>query len=86
MTFKARILSWRFHHLNIVGCLVKRGLQSSGHGQRRTSPPLLCPWKYTKQYDIVNQSLISSRDMFVILGSLMKILLIPGSLMLLYRN
>ena len=24
MTFKAKILSWRFRHLNIIGCLLKR--------------------------------------------------------------
>ena len=25
MAFTAKILSWRFRHLNILGCLLKRG-------------------------------------------------------------
>ena len=37
MAFTAKILSWRFRHLNIIGCLLKRG------GGPRTPPPLATP-------------------------------------------
>ena len=30
MAFTAKILSWRFRHLNIVGCLLKRGPTKRG--------------------------------------------------------
>ena len=40
MAFTAKILSWRFRHLNIVGCLLKRrptkGWGGGGHGHPRT--------------------------------------------------
>ena len=45
MAFTAKILSWRFRHLNIVGCLLKRrptrggGGGGGGHGHPRTPPP-----------------------------------------------
>ena len=55
MAFTAKILSWRFRHLNIVGCLLKRRPTKGGHGHPRTplatprkkkrpviSPPLAC--------------------------------------------
>ena len=47
MAFKAKILSWRFRHLNIVGCLPKRrpakgggggGVGGGGHGHPRIPP------------------------------------------------
>ena len=40
MAFTAKILSWRFHQLNIVGCLVKRRPTKGGggHGHPRTAP------------------------------------------------
>ena len=38
MAFTANILSWRFRHLNIVGCLLKRRPTKGGggHGHPRT--------------------------------------------------
>ena len=42
MAFTAKILSWRFRHLNIVGCLLKRRpTKGGGHGHPRT--PLATP-------------------------------------------
>ena len=38
MAFTAKILSRRFRHLNIVGCLLKEGLLRGGHGHPRTPP------------------------------------------------
>ena len=41
MAFTAKILSWRFRHLNIVGCLFKRRPTKGGgegHGHPRTPP------------------------------------------------
>ena len=49
--FTANILSWRFRHLNIVGCLLKRGPTKGGHGHPRTPPPLppnYAPARYKK--------------------------------------
>ena len=45
MAFTAKILSWRFRDLNIVGCLLKRRPTGGGggHGHRRTPPPLATP-------------------------------------------
>ena len=42
MAFTAKILSWRFRHLNIVGCLLKRRPTKGGHGHHRT-PSLVTP-------------------------------------------
>ena len=39
MAFTVKILSWRFRHLNIVGCLLKRRPTKGGHGHPRTPPP-----------------------------------------------
>ena len=39
MAFTAKILSWRFRHLNIVGCFLKRRPTKGDHGQPRTPPP-----------------------------------------------
>ena len=38
MAFTAKILSWRFHHLNIVGCLLKRRPTKGGS----RDPPGYC--------------------------------------------
>ena len=32
MAFTAKMLSWRFRHLNVVGCLLKRRPTKGGHG------------------------------------------------------
>ena len=39
MAFTVKILSWRFRHLNIVGCLPKRRPTKGGHGYPRNPPP-----------------------------------------------
>ena len=38
MAFKAKILSWRFRHLNIVGCLLKRR-PTKGGSRAPQDPP-----------------------------------------------
>ena len=38
MASTAKILSWRFRHLNIVGCLFERRPTKEGHGHPRTPP------------------------------------------------
>ena len=44
MAFTARILSWRFHHLNIVGCLLKRRPTKGGvTGTPGPPPPNYAP-------------------------------------------
>ena len=44
MAFTAKILSWRFHHLNIVGCLLKRGPTKGGvMGTQDPPPPSYAP-------------------------------------------
>ena len=43
MAFTAKILSWRFRHLNIVGCLLKRRPTKGGHGHTRIPPPSHAP-------------------------------------------
>ena len=39
MAFTAKILSWRFHHLNIVGCLLKRRPTKGGSWAPQDPPP-----------------------------------------------
>ena len=39
MAFTAKMLSWRFRHLNIVGCLVKRRPTKGGGGSRAPQDP-----------------------------------------------
>ena len=39
MAFKDKILSWRFRHLNIVGCLLKRGPTKWGSRAPQDPPP-----------------------------------------------
>ena len=43
MAFTAKILSWRFRHLNIVGCLLKRRPTKGGSRHPRTPPTLATP-------------------------------------------
>ena len=45
MAFTAKILSWRFRHLNIVGCLLKRRPTKGGGGGSRApqDPPSYAP-------------------------------------------
>ena len=46
MAFTAKILSWRFRHLNIVGCLLKRRPTKGGTRARQDpSPPSYAPAK-----------------------------------------
>ena len=40
MAFMAKILSWRFRHLNIVGCLLKRRPTKGGSQAPQDPPPL----------------------------------------------
>ena len=42
MAFTAKILSWRFHHLNIVGCLLKRR-PTKGGSRAPQDPPSYAP-------------------------------------------
>ena len=55
MAFTAKILSWRFRHLNIVGCLLKRR-PTKGGSQAPQDPPQLRPWFYLSQLSSVLQS------------------------------
>ena len=43
MALTAKILSWRFRHLNIVGCLLKRR-PTKGGSRAPQVPPWLRPW------------------------------------------
>ena len=45
MAFTAKILSWRFRHLNIEGCLVKRRPTKGGSRAPQDPPPLATPLK-----------------------------------------
>ena len=42
MAFTAKILSWRFRHLNIVGCLLKRR-PTKGGSRAPQDPPSFAP-------------------------------------------
>ena len=60
MAFTAKILSWRFRQLNIVGCLLKRRLTKGGggapgHGHPRT--PLATPLT-PYEFLILNNSML----------------------------
>ena len=50
MAFTAKLLSWRFRHLNIVGCCSKEGLPRGGHGHPRIPHDELhpCGWSNFK--------------------------------------
>ena len=43
MAFTAKMLSWRFRHLNIVGCLLKRRPTKGGGGHGHPNTPLATP-------------------------------------------
>ena len=43
MAFTAKILSWRFRHLNIVGCLLKKRPTKGGSRAPQDPPPLATP-------------------------------------------
>ena len=43
MAFTAKILSWRFRYLNIVGCLLKRRPTKGGSRAPQEPPPLATP-------------------------------------------
>ena len=43
MAFTAKILSWRFRHPNIVGCLLKRRPTKGGGVTGTPGPPLATP-------------------------------------------
>ena len=45
MAFTAKILSWRFHHLNIVGCLLQRRPTKGGSRAPQDPPPPATPLK-----------------------------------------
>ena len=58
MAFTAKILSWRFRHLNNVGCLLKRRPTEGGGGVTGTPgppppPPSYAPDVYGPQRDNV---------------------------------
>ena len=46
MSFTAKILSWRFHYLNILGCLLKRRPTSGGCHGHPSPPSLATPLDY----------------------------------------
>ena len=43
MAFTAKILSWHFRHLNIVGCLLNRRPTKGGGGHGHPRTPLATP-------------------------------------------
>ena len=55
MAFMAKILSWRFRHLNIVGCLLKRRPTKWG-SRAPQDPPLATPLIIGILIDIVENS------------------------------
>ena len=44
MAFTAKILSWRFRHLNIVGFLLERRPTKGGSRAPQDPSPLATPW------------------------------------------
>ena len=53
MAFTAKILSWHFHHLNIVGCLLKRR-PTKGGSRAPQDPPGYTPALKTRCINILN--------------------------------
>ena len=51
MAFMAKILSWHFRHLNIVGCLLKRRPTKGGSWAPQHPPP---PPSYAPGYMFVS--------------------------------
>ena len=43
MAFTAKILSWRFRHLNIIGCLLKKRPSKAGSQAPQDPPPSYAP-------------------------------------------
>ena len=46
MAFTAKMLSWRFRHLNVVGCLLKKR-PTKGGGSRAPQDPLATPLDFS---------------------------------------
>ena len=57
MAFTAKILSWRFRHLNIVGCLLKRR-PTKGGSRAPQDRPLATPLMSTHQNDQFKKKLV----------------------------
>ena len=43
LRLKMKISSWRFRHLTMVSCLLRKGLGKEGHGHPQNPPPLATP-------------------------------------------
>ena len=56
MVFTAKILSWRFHHLNIVGCLLKTR-PIKGGSRAPQDPPLATPLGLRHVFAIVSSQI-----------------------------
>ena len=57
MAFTAKILSWRFRHLNIVGCLLKRR-PTKGGSRAPQDPPSYAPaWTYNDKFSFLSFNL-----------------------------
>jgi len=54
MAFTAKILSWRFRHLNIVGCLLKRR-PTKGGSQAPQHPPSYAPASFINVFRLNEQ-------------------------------
>ena len=52
MAFTAKMLSWRFRHLNIVGCLLKRR-STKGGSRAPQDPPSYAPVPYLARKNVV---------------------------------
>ena len=70
MAFTAKILSWCFRHLNIVGCLLKRRPTKGGHGHPRTPPPSYAPDIATKIKEQMTWHLGGVKALFGVLPAL----------------
>ena len=61
MAFTAKILSWRFRHLNIVGCLLKRR-PTKGGSRAPQDRPLATPLMSIHQNDQFKTNWFCSRQ------------------------
>ena len=66
MTFTAKILSWGFRHLNIIGCLLKRRHTKGGSRAPQEPPP---PPSYAPVDGILNLKEHISNTCSKILGN-----------------